>query len=156
MLSRRGFVQAALALAGRIWGGSLLRAGGVVAARGVAVTNTDSPSAAAARILSCLRASRSARRIGAAYLAELNSPPTMATLVRGLAPGLRSSCEIDRAEVRRALRERIQADFARGRLVQVDGWFLSETEARLCALATYCSGDASPADRTVAPPGPAR
>ena len=32
------------------------------------------------------------------------------------------------------LTDRIQQDFREGRTVQVDGWILSETEAKLCAL----------------------
>jgi len=37
--------------------------------------------------------------------------------------------------MREALRERHREDLARGDVVDVDGWLLSLTEARLCALA---------------------
>lgn len=38
----------------------------------------------------------------------------------------------------RVLRLR-QQDFARGDLIEIDGWLLARTEARLCALAAVCS-----------------
>ena len=34
----------------------------------------------------------------------------------------------------RALVRAVQRDFEQGRVVQVHGWFLSKTEAELCAL----------------------
>jgi hypothetical protein len=39
------------------------------------------------------------------------------------------------AELRVLVREAQRSDFAEGRTVMVDGWILSRTEARLCALA---------------------
>ncbi|WP_046865779.1 hypothetical protein [Microvirga massiliensis] len=39
------------------------------------------------------------------------------------------------AKLRVLIREAQRNDFAEGRTVMVDGWVLSETEARLCALA---------------------
>jgi hypothetical protein len=38
-------------------------------------------------------------------------------------------------QVRSWLRSRQQQDFAEGRIVELDGWMLSETEVKLCALA---------------------
>ncbi len=38
-------------------------------------------------------------------------------------------------QVGRMLQDRIRSDFATGETVEVDGWILSRTEARLCALA---------------------
>jgi hypothetical protein len=32
-----------------------------------------------------------------------------------------------------------QQDFVRGDLIEIDGWLLARTEARLCALAAICS-----------------
>jgi hypothetical protein len=76
------------------------------------------------------RARASAARIGEAYLEdhpEEAQPALLARLLReaGLeeAPGPTSRA-----------RARIREDFERGRTVQVDGWVLSRTEARLCAL----------------------
>jgi hypothetical protein len=33
-----------------------------------------------------------------------------------------------------------QRDFARGDVIEADGWLIARTEARLCALATLCFG----------------
>ena len=41
------------------------------------------------------------------------------------------------ANVRRLARRLSRRDYAAGRIVAVDGWYLSETEARICALATF-------------------
>lgn len=38
-------------------------------------------------------------------------------------------------EIRKRLARRIQGDFAAGRTVILDGWLLTQTEVRLCALA---------------------
>lgn len=40
----------------------------------------------------------------------------------------------DRAALAEAVRERHRADFAQDRVVRLNGWILSRTEARLCAL----------------------
>lgn len=42
---------------------------------------------------------------------------------------------MDEAVLRRAIAISISDDFARGSTVSADGWFLSRTEAQLCALA---------------------
>ena len=41
------------------------------------------------------------------------------------------------ANLRRLARRTSRLDYAAGRVVAVDGWYLSETEARMCALATF-------------------
>ena len=38
------------------------------------------------------------------------------------------------ADVQKLLAEQIREDFQQGRVAEVKGWFLSETEGRLCAL----------------------
>ncbi len=45
------------------------------------------------------------------------------------------TCRADPDDIRRRLRRRVRLDFEEGRVVKVRGWILSETEARLCALA---------------------
>jgi hypothetical protein len=74
-----------------------------------------------------------AKRVGEAYLAEHAGEAderkllSLLELPSGLAP--------------EALRERLGAavrlDYERSQLVAVEGWYLSRTEARLCALSTY-------------------
>jgi hypothetical protein len=72
-----------------------------------------------------LRDSERARRIGARFADRY--PEGAAGLWRGRAP------ESDAAWAPR-LRELRQRDFEEDRLVRVDGWWLAETELRLCVL----------------------
>jgi hypothetical protein len=69
----------------------------------------------------------SARAIGAAYLQSC--PANAATLAAAL-PAAMSV-----ADLRLAIAERVRDDFANSRIAMVDGWMLSVTEARVCALA---------------------
>lgn len=97
------------------------------------------------RLARIFRASAGAREIGAAYL---RSRPTEAD--RGALVMLLANQPGDLARWRvtgtRALRQdlaiRCCDDFARGRIVAIRGWVLSQTEARLCALATLGRGAA--------------
>jgi hypothetical protein len=45
----------------------------------------------------------------------------------------------DRGTLRRLLRQRIRDDFSRGQTINIDGWVLSATEVRLCALTARLS-----------------
>lgn len=65
----------------------------------------------------------SARTIGAAYL---RAYPDAALTARSW-----PVASLARADVA----ARVSNDFANGRVVMVEGWMLSQTEARLCALA---------------------
>jgi hypothetical protein len=80
-------------------------------------------SASANTLISVFSWLPSARAIGAAYLRA--HPADTATLALQLPAGL----------TRRELQFVIRDDFAHERIVTVDGWMLSVTEARLCALA---------------------
>ena len=40
----------------------------------------------------------------------------------------------DSGELRSSVTKRVRADFERGRIVEICGWILSETEVRLCSL----------------------
>lgn len=44
------------------------------------------------------------------------------------------SLPTDKTALRRYVRDRIRQDFAEGRTTDVNGWILSSTEARLCAI----------------------
>jgi hypothetical protein len=63
-------------------------------------------------------AARSADLLAAAFLTE--QPAAFATI----------------DELRASILMQIHGDFAEGRVVNVDGWLLAVTEARLCALVT--------------------
>lgn len=76
----------------------------------------------------------SARRIGRRYLASLPSSLDKNAIL-GASPALAKAIEAS-PQVRAALlRRSVAEDFRRGDVAIVDGWVLSASEARLCALA---------------------
>jgi hypothetical protein len=80
----------------------------------------------------------SARVVGQRYL---DLTPKEANLERLMALIFRSEKNIarlahaDPEQLRAMLSDQQRADFAHGRTIMIDGWILSETEVRLCALA---------------------
>jgi hypothetical protein len=77
-----------------------------------------------------------ARRIGRAWLRAHPEEADRIALERLLAPlpeALRRTGSLRDPKVLEWLRERQRADFAADRIVELDGWWLSQTEARLCA-----------------------
>ena len=82
------------------------------------------------------RGSDSAAHIGRAYLAKHEDERDVDVLRAHLGDLVSQSGGDGLAERAGA---RIREDFATGRTVQVDGWLLSRTEARLCALAALRS-----------------
>jgi hypothetical protein len=70
--------------------------------------------------------------IGCAYLAEHPEERDRKRLLRELDLDVAGA---ETSRLREMLVQRQLRDFAFGRVVRVDGWILSETEARLCALA---------------------
>lgn len=128
-MTRRAFLAgAALAAAG---GGGLLYR--------VATSDGFDPelaqTAEAARLFDELEP---ARRVGRAYLAAHPSEDDERTLVRLLEeqPGWRGAWESS-TSIAQFARRTIHRDYEAGRTVPVEGWILSTTEARLCALVTF-------------------
>ncbi len=86
-----------------------------------------------------------AEQVGFEYLKRFPREDDVTRLVRRLA-GSRArqskweALSADPAALAAALRARHRADFAEGRIVVLRGWVLSQTEARLCALAAKRSG----------------
>jgi hypothetical protein len=80
-----------------------------------------------------------ARRVGRAYLESQPAEADEHTLVRLLEaePGWRGVWEGSPARIAELARRTVRLDYGRGRTVRVDGWTLSRTEARLCALMTF-------------------
>lgn len=80
----------------------------------------------------------SARAIGRQYLDLMPSEAGLEHLM-ALICHSEENCErlahADTAQLRTILLDQQRADFARGRTIVIDGWVLSETEMRLCALA---------------------
>ena len=91
------------------------------------------------RLLSALGRPKSAAVVGRRYLAGHPQEADRAWLAAQLEADL--SCQGcaplpgDRPALRAGFSHQIRTDFARGRVVRVEGWVLSVTEARLCALA---------------------
>ena len=94
---------------------------------------------AAERLLSALGRPASAAVVGRRYLAGHPQEADRQWLAGELDADLRrqgcDSRQADAARLRAGLARQVRTDFARSRVVRVDGWVLSVTEARLCALA---------------------
>jgi hypothetical protein len=79
----------------------------------------------------------SAGVVGRRYLEERSGQVDTSSLLDEVLPrGIRARPE---AEIRTLLAARIREDFANRTTVEVGGWVLSETEARLCALVALAS-----------------
>ena len=87
----------------------------------------------AARLVGIFRHQESARAVGRAYLRLAPEEADPARLLALIHPG--DAAALAEAELRRAVAARQREDFACRRTVLLDGWVLSRTEARLCALA---------------------
>jgi hypothetical protein len=80
----------------------------------------------------------SANAVGEAYLDTRPSEDDERRLVRLLRESNSAWPQLSRpADIRRLARAHARRDYAAGRLAVVDGWYLSQTEARLCALTTF-------------------
>jgi hypothetical protein len=125
-LGRRGFLKSALAMAGALgtpeaplWEG-----------RGHPDPGT--------RLSRLIGARESARAIGTAYLkvtpGEQASGALSDALTRNLADGREALSALDDAALRLALSIQVRRDFETSDVIELEGWVLSRTEARLCAL----------------------
>lgn len=93
----------------------------------------------ASRLAALFAHRESARTVGASYLAAARVRPSVDRLVDEVAavlPGGRSTIRLASDEdLRDRLASRVRADFDEGLVVDVRGWILSATEARLYAIA---------------------
>jgi hypothetical protein len=96
-------------------------------------SGADSPEGRLAAVLGDQDAARS---VGRRYLATHPGEADEQALLRLLGP-LGDPDVLAREQLTVRVRRAVRDDFAGGRVVLVDGWYLSETEARLCALATF-------------------
>jgi hypothetical protein len=79
----------------------------------------------------------SARAVGARYLARFPQEANvrlLTALICGSTERMWQLADLDTPILRQALARQNIEDFSSGRTVVVDGWTLSETEARLCAI----------------------
>ena len=81
---------------------------------------------------------RSAKAVGRQYLADYCTPGGGGETVDAIAPLLLSRLQAsgrEAGDLRAALAAEIRKDYRNRDIVTVDGWVLSRSEARLCALA---------------------
>lgn len=99
----------------------------------------DSVASDAERLVSTFSSPESAAEVGRAYLETLAPDPSPRVLVERIVAGLPGGYTAvrrgDEAQLRTLLAHELKEDFRDGNIVMVDGWILSTTEARLCALA---------------------
>ena len=90
------------------------------------------------RLTKLLRQKESARIIGLEYLRIVQheaDPEMLVDLISlGFSDGYKALHNADTAKLRELLRLRMQQDFEEGHIVKLQGWIVSVTEARLCAL----------------------
>ena len=82
--------------------------------------------------------SESARVIGQRYLELTPSeadPERLMALICHTEEDRARLTHADTEQLRKILLDQQRMDFARGRTIMLDGWVLSETEVRLCAVA---------------------
>lgn len=92
----------------------------------------------AARLTRILSNTRSAAIVGQHYLRlnlEAADAPVLAARIAGTMEHYLRLSSAGPRRLRALLAEQQKRDFAEGRTVNVDGWILSVTEARLCAIA---------------------
>jgi hypothetical protein len=133
-LSRRGFlILGGVSLAAAASGATVkLIRGGEDAEERVA------QEALTRRVVALFPDREAAMAVGAAYLNAHPGEADERQLVRRLSASHRAWPRLRRtAEIRRLARGQARRDYAVGRMVAVDGWYLSRTEARLCALTTF-------------------
>lgn len=98
------------------------------------------PDPLAVRLAGFFIHKESAVRVGRAYLRSFPGEADAQRLVSRLCASdplkHRTLLDADSKRCFELLALTHRQDFEKGRIVKVDGWILSETEARLCALAT--------------------
>jgi hypothetical protein len=116
-----------------------------LAAAGVGVTGTwrflgmaagDDAGSPAERLTAVLGERGPGREVGTRYLDGHPAEADEQLLLRRLA-GLGDPAAVSTEQLRERARRVVRSEFEEGRTVIVDGWYLSVTEARLCALSTY-------------------
>jgi hypothetical protein len=117
-------------------------ASAAIMAAGSLAIGTSAPAKATTAeqaILSILHHREAASQIGYAALETLpafrNQPLLLADILGDLGLDQESVLRLDQAEIGARLIQRIHDEFASQRTVMLDGWILSLTETRLCALA---------------------
>ena len=104
----------------------------------------EGAGASSAALGGLFRHPESVRAVGLAYLARypLQGRPEqwLAALCAERGTGMPALCRFARKDLRAWVDGAIREDFAAGRIVDLDGWQLAETEATLCAVAATRGG----------------
>jgi hypothetical protein len=128
-LHRRQFLLLALGVAGSVAASSKLSG---------AAEGWLSQGSLRAKLTALFIHQESAQAIGHAYLQSNPREANIRTLenqiAQGIAGGYTLLATTSKPEVSKLLTDRIRQDFATDQVVKVQGWILSITEARLCAL----------------------
>jgi hypothetical protein len=102
-------------------------------------TARSDAEAAVSRYLDVVSQWESAAAVGTEYLRRTpdeNDPNVLLERLAASGFDAKAADGMSDEQLIEMVRARLQADFDRGRVVNVDGWVLSVTEARICALAT--------------------
>jgi hypothetical protein len=103
-----------------------------------ALAERGSNSSLEIKLIALLRHKDSARLIGLEYLRSVPSEADAKVLVdsisSGFATGQKDLHTANPARLCNLLQRRIQQDFDEEHIIRLQGWLLSVTEARLCAL----------------------
>jgi F0F1-type ATP synthase membrane subunit c/vacuolar-type H+-ATPase subunit K len=128
-IHRRQFLLLALGVAGSVAAGSKLSG---------AAEGWLRQASLRAKLTGLFIHQESAQAIGRAYLQsyprEADALRLEDQIVQGIAGGRALLAATGKPEVSKLLTARIRQDFASDQVVKVQGWILSVTEARLCAL----------------------
>ena len=133
---KRARATRALGLGRRAFLAGLVASLGLLAAGRVWARARPGVGAGAHPLAGLLRHRSSAAAIGERYLRD--HPAERAAALRLSGPPAAGAS--DRSDWRRSLQHEVRRDFAEGRVVRVDGWILSRTEARLCAAVRLGAG----------------
>ena len=128
MLYTRRYLLASLGCASGV--SAALGPGSLLAASAV-------PCDAIARLRGLVDDQASARQLGRSYRALFpveSDPAELARLILGSLACTGNPQTLKRDELLTALDQRVRAEFGAGHTLPVEGWILSLTEARLCAL----------------------
>jgi hypothetical protein len=130
VLTRRGFLRMACAIVAIVY----IRLPDVFGA------SDQSHNRLASKLVGFFRDKESARAVGREYLriapVEADTLKLTELICAGRPERYAELNNADMGKVRSILLHQQREDFNKGRIVNVQGWILSETEARLCALAT--------------------
>ena len=129
ILTRRGFLSMTCAIV----------ATGFTGLRDLFAANNESRNPLASKLVNVFQDKESAAAVGREYLRIAPVEADALKLIELICAGRPERyAELNRAgmgKVRSILLHQQREDFDKGGIVNVKGWILSETEARLCALA---------------------